>query len=169
MKRIIVFHCFFIRKIPISLAILILSLASILISGCLKNISTMKVEGTAMNPSFRDGDRIFVEKETDTIRRGDIVIFHYPKDRAKLFIKRVIGLPGEIVIIRDGRVFINDQELEEPYVDQTYNQSRGNFPPIEVSDRRYFVLGDNRDNSSDSRSWGTVKEELIVGKYRLTY
>ena len=122
-----------------------------------------------MLPSFKDGDRILVEKNVSKIKRGEVVAFRYPKDTTRLFIERVVGLPNETVSILNGKVFINDKELEEPYLDQTYNQAKSNLPPIKVPARSYFVLGDNRDNSSDSRYWGTVKEELIVGRYYSTY
>jgi len=129
----------------------------------------MRIEGTAMLPSFKDGDRVLIEKSISEIKRGDVIFFQYPKDTTKLFFKRVVGLPNETVSILKGKVFINDKELEESYLDQIYNQSKTNLPPIKVPDQSYFVLGDNRDNSSDSRYWGTVKKELIVGRHYLSY
>lgn len=129
----------------------------------------MRIEGKGMLPNFKDGDRVLVEKNGGEIKRGDIIFFHYPKDTTKLYFKRVVGLPNETVAIFKGKVAINDKELDEPYLDQTYNQSKTNLPPIKVPNQSYFVLGDNRDNSSDSRYWGTVKKELIVGKHYITY
>ncbi len=137
--------------------------------GCSKGYVPMKIEGKAMFPNFKDGDRILVEENVSEIKRGDVILFQNAKDTTKLYFKRVVGLPNETVSILNGKVSINDKELEEPYLDQIYNQSKTNLPPIKVPDQSYFVLGDNRDNSSDSRYWGTVKEELIVGKHYLSY
>ena len=98
-----------------------------------------------------------------------MITFLYPKDRSKWYFKRIIGLPGETVEIRQGMIYIDGKFLNEPYVDEFYNQAKSNFPPRKVSDYQYFILGDNRDNSSDSRYWGTVDKELIQGKYYMTY
>ena len=127
------------------------------------------VEGKAMMPAFNNGDRILIEKNLDDLKRGDVIAFLYPKDRSKWYIKRVVGLPGEVVEIRAGKVFINGQVFDEPYVDESFNQSKATFPPKQVPEYQYFVMGDNRDNSSDSRYWGTVDRELIQGKYYMTY
>ena len=151
------------------LIFLIILAASIVDLGCSNSYTPMKIEGTAMLPNFKDGDRILVEENISEIKRGEIVAFRYPKDTTRLFIKRVVALPNETVSILNGKVFINDKELDEPYLDQTYNQAKSNLPPIKVPERSYFVLGDNRDNSSDSRYWGTVQAELIVGRYYFTY
>ena len=142
---------------------------SVIFFGCSKSYVPMRIEGTAMLPSFKDGDRVLVEENANEIKRGDIIFFQYPKNTTKLYFKRVVGLPNETVSILNGKVVINDKEIDEPYLDQTYNQAKSNLPPIRVPDQRYFVLGDNRDNSSDSRYWGTVKKELIVGRYYSTY
>lgn len=147
----------------------IVIMISIISFGCSNAYTPMKIEGKAMLPSFEDGDRVLVEKNVSEIKRGDVIFFHYPKDTTRLYFKRVVGLPNETVSILKGRVSIDDKELEEPYLDQTYNQAESNLPPIKVSEQNYFVLGDNRDNSSDSRYWGTVKAELIVGRYYWTY
>jgi signal peptidase I len=129
----------------------------------------LRVEGVAMMPAFNDGDKLLMDRNFGELKRGDVIIFLYPKDRTKSYIKRIIGLPGETVEIREGKVYINDQILEEPYIDKIYDQGQANFPPRRVPEYQYFVMGDNRDNSSDSRYWGTVDQELIKGKYYMTY
>jgi signal peptidase I len=149
-----------------TLLIVLISMTNL---SCLNSLTPMKIEGTAMLPNFKDGERVLVQKNFGEIKRGEIIFFHYPKNITKQYFKRVIGLPNETISIVEGNVFINDKPLDEPYLDQTYNQSKGNLQPTKIPEKSYFVLGDNRDNSSDSRSWGTVKEELIVGKHYLTY
>ncbi len=103
------------------------------------------------------------------MKRGDVIAFLYPKEKTKWYFKRIIGLPEEVIEIRSGQVFINEQPLKESYVDDSNNQSKAIFLPQKVPDNEYFVMGDNRDNSSDSRYWGTVGRELIKGKQYVTY
>lgn len=142
---------------------------SIITVGCLNNFTPVKIEGSGMLPNLKNGERVLVEKNFGAIKRGDVIFFKYPKDTTKLYFKRVIGLPNETISIREGQVFVDDKKLDEPYLDQSYNQQTENFSPLKISDGSYFVLGDNRDNSADSRAWGTVQEQLIVGKHYLTY
>ncbi len=136
-------------------------------------VQPVKVEGTSMLPRLHDGERIFVNKliyyGLPEIERGDIVVFWYPNDPSKSYIKRVIGLPGEAVEVRGGRIFVNGQELVEPYLDPRLNVMRGDHPPVYVKDHYFFVMGDNRDNSSDSRVWGLVPEKYIYGKALFRY
>jgi signal peptidase I len=140
-------------------------------------VQPVKVEGTSMLPRLHDGERIFVNKliyyGLPQLQRGDIVVFWFPDDPSKSYIKRVIGLPGETVEIREGRIFIRsqgrEQLLEEPYIDPQRNLSRQNLPPKEVRQHYYFVMGDNRDASSDSRIWGLVPEKYIYGKALFRY
>ena len=101
-------------------------------------------------------------------QRGDIVVLLYPDDPAKSYIKRVAGLPGEMVQIEHGKLYINGQQIEEPYLDADY-LSYETTGPTQVKDHHYFVLGDNRRNSSDSRSWGLVPEKYIYGKAIFRY
>jgi signal peptidase I len=133
----------------------------------------VKVEGTSMLPRLHDGERIFVNKliyyGLPGIERGDIVVFWFPDDPSKSYIKRVIGLPGETVQMRSGRIFINGKEMAEPYLDPSLNVTDDDRPPTYVRPHYYFVMGDNRDNSSDSRSWGLVPEKYIYGKALLRY
>ncbi|PYS94547.1 MAG: signal peptidase I [Acidobacteria bacterium] len=136
-------------------------------------VQPVKVEGTSMLPRLHDGERIFVNKmiyyHLPPISRGDIIVFWYPDDPDKSYIKRVIGLPGEMVEVRDGHFRINGQELDEPYLDPQLNLSHASQPPVVVKPHYYFVAGDNRDHSYDSRSWGLVPEKYIYGKALLRY
>lgn len=131
----------------------------------------VKVEGTSMMPWLADQQRIFVNKfvyKFEDVQRGDVVVFWYPMDPSKSYIKRVIGLPGEVVRIADGHVYVNDQPLREPYVLPRYLDHRS-FPPLRVPAGHYYVLGDHRSSSNDSRSWGTVARDYIYGKAVLAY
>jgi signal peptidase I len=136
-------------------------------------VQPVKVEGTSMLPRLHDGERIFVNKliyyGLPELERGDIVVFWYPDDPSKSYIKRIIGLPGETVQMRDGRIQINGRELVEPYLDPALNVGDYDGPPTYVRPHYYFVMGDNRDNSSDSRSWGLVPEKYIYGKALFRY
>ena len=133
----------------------------------------VKVEGTSMLPRLHDGERIFVNKliyyGLPEIERGDIVVFWFPDDPSKSYIKRVIGLPGETVQLRAGRIFVNGKELQEPYIDPALDTAPEDKPPTYVSPHYFFVMGDNRDNSSDSRSWGLVPEKYVYGKALFRY
>ncbi len=121
-----------------------------------------------MLPTIKNGERLHTEKldaeSKVRLARGDILVFKYPKDPSKGYIKRLIGLPGDTVEIRAGEVWVNGSKLSEPYVDSKMNMSERSQPAVVVPARSYYVLGDNRDNSSDSRSWGFVPEELLIAK-----
>lgn len=124
------------------------------------------VDGPSMMPTLRHGERLLVDKLTYRFsepQRGDIVVFRYPSDPRQHFIKRLIGLPGDTVEIRDGRVFINGVALEEDYVVQPI---LGRYGPRTVPEGTYFVLGDNRNNSEDSRDprVGFVPRDHLVGR-----
>ncbi len=131
----------------------------------------VKVEGTSMQPELVDQERIFVNKfvyHFKEINRGDIVVFWYPKDPTKSFIKRVVGTPGDTVSIKNGHVYINGQLLEERYVPKGY-QDIDSFPTVRVKEDQYYVLGDHRNASNDSRSWGLVPRRYIYGKAVFRY
>jgi signal peptidase I len=140
-------------------------------------VQPVKVEGTSMLPRLHDGERIFVNKLiyydeyrwAPRIERGDIVVFWFPDDPSKSYIKRVVGLPGERVDVQDGKVLINGGELDETYLDPKDNSSAKTLPQVYVKPNYYFVMGDNRDNSSDSRYWGLVPKKYIYGKALLRY
>jgi signal peptidase I len=147
-------------------------------------VQPVKVEGTSMLPRLHDGERVFVNKFLYSldgwpsqqwsvgrpIQRGDIVVFLSPEDPSKQFIKRVIGLPGEVVRVEtDGRVFIDDNPVEEPYLAIEYTRLPQRPVVSRVAPHHYFVMGDNRDYSNDSRSWGLVPEKYIYGQACFRY
>ena len=126
------------------------------------------LQGTDMLPSFKDGQRVNVKRidrfEEPDLKGGDVIAFLLPDDPSKSYVKRVIGLSGDTVEIVEGKVFVNDRELDEPYVDSRFNLSRRSLAKVYVRPNYYFVLGDNRDISSDSRIWGLVPERYIYAK-----
>jgi signal peptidase I len=126
----------------------------------------VKVEGTSMMPSLDDQERIFINKfvyRLEPIQRGDIVVFRYPRDPAKSFIKRVIGVAGDHVRIEDGKVYLNGKLVSEDYVPRAYEDERS-YSEIVVPPDSYFVLGDHRSLSNDSRDFGPVDASYIYGK-----
>jgi signal peptidase I len=123
------------------------------------------VKGASMEPNFLDGDYLIIDEISyrfDAPQRGDVVIFRYPLDPSQFFIKRVIGLPGEKVKVADDHVFINGKLLDET----KYLQGISTAGNVEVTlgNDEYFVLGDNRQASSDSRRWGEVNKKFIIGR-----
>jgi len=131
----------------------------------------VKVEGTSMAPLLSDQERIFINKfvyHFEPIGRGDVVVFWYPLDRTKSFIKRVVGLPGDEVEIRRGRVYINGKTLEEPYVPSQYIDTAA-YGPVQIPRDEYFVMGDHRISSNDSRIFGPVPSAFIYGKAVFAY
>jgi len=133
-------------------------------------VQNFRIEGYSMEPNLHQGQYLIVNKAVyrwlHPPERGDIIVFEYPRAPDRDFIKRVIGLPGEKVEIRNGVVYINDQPLPEPYLK---NKGHGNYPPTILGPDQYFVLGDNRDNSSDSRMWGPLPRDRIIGKAWVSY
>ncbi len=126
----------------------------------------VKVEGSSMEPGLEDQERIFINKlvyRLENISRSDIVVFRYPRDPRKSFIKRVIGGPGDHVRIYRGRVYRNGQLVPEPYVPEEFADERS-YPEIVVPANCYFVLGDHRSMSNDSRDFGPVGGDYIYGK-----
>lgn len=132
-------------------------------------VQNFRIEGSSMEPNFHDGQYLFVNKLIymfQSPQRGDVIVFVPPTSSSRDFIKRVIGLPGERVEIRSGTVFINGEPLIENYPLNPGSYSAG---PIVVPPDEYFVLGDNRNYSSDSHSWGTVPIKKIIGKAWFSY
>ena len=131
----------------------------------------VKVEGTSMAPLLSDQERIFINKfvyRFEPIQQRDVVVFWYPLDRSKSFIKRVIALPGESVEIRQGIVYVNGHAIQEPYVPPQY-EDLSDFGPLRVPKDSYFVMGDHRISSNDSRVFGPVASEFIYGRAVFAY
>jgi len=131
------------------------------------------VRGASMEPNFQSGEYLLIDEISYRFHepeRGEVVVFHYPKDPSNFFIKRIIGLPGETVEIKDGLIkiynlnFPEGKVLKEPYIEEI---TPGNIK-ISLKKNEFFVLGDNRDHSSDSRSWGAVSREYITGRVWLS-
>jgi signal peptidase I len=126
----------------------------------------VKVEGTSMMPTLEDQERVFINKfvyRLEPIHRGDVVVFRYPRDPSKSYIKRVIAVAGDRVKIEGGLVYVNDRQISEDYVSQIYEDVRSYAPTI-VPPHSYFVMGDHRNLSNDSRDFGPVNESYIYGK-----
>jgi len=136
-------------------------------------VQPVKVEGTSMLPRLENDERIFVNKMVYSfhpIKRDDIVVFWFPDDPSKSFIKRVIGLPGEVVRIdHKGQLYVNGQPVDEPYLSPDRTRYPRAMPDTVIKPHYYFVMGDNRDASNDSRSWGLVPEKYIYGKAMFRY
>ena len=133
----------------------------------------VKVEGTSMMPALTDQERIFINKFNyhfgiGNIERGDMVVFWFPQDPTKSYIKRIIGLPGDLIEIDRGQVLVNGKPLAESYVPEEY-RDRVSYPARNVPQGSYFVLGDHRSSSNDSRNWGYVDRKFIYGKAVFVY
>lgn len=169
-------------------------LALFLFSGLQATVQNFRVEGSSMQPTLTedqyllvnkflyyrfDGARLaryipFLEIESGETRfmfhppeRGEIIVFHYPKDTTRDFVKRVIAVPGDTVEMRNGRVYVNGVIVEEPYLTAPYG--RTDMAKQTIGPEEYFVMGDNRPQSNDSRSWGTVPLSNVVGKAWFSY
>jgi signal peptidase I len=156
-------------------------------------VQNFKVDGQSMEPTLYSGQYLLINKavywrlQNDLLaslladrpraadgsvyifrppQRGDVVVFRFPRDQSRDFIKRIIGLPGDTVEVRDGRIYVNDEMLNEPYIKEPVSYP---LPPTRVPEGHYFVLGDNRNNSSDSHSWGVVPEDNIIGQAWVRY
>jgi signal peptidase I len=131
----------------------------------------VRVEGTSMLPRLEDHDRLFINKflyHFSAIQRGDVVVFRYPRDPEKSYIKRVIAVPGDRLRIDGGDVILNGRRLQEPYVPDEYRDSRS-LPEMVIPPDYYYMMGDHRSISSDSREFGPVERELIYGKASFVY
>ena len=131
----------------------------------------VRVEGTSMLPMLEDQDRLFINKmayRVGEIHRSDVVVFLYPHDHEKSYIKRVIALPGDELRIDHGRVYVNGTPIPEDYVPARYADDRS-MPEMTIPSQEYFVMGDHRSISSDSREFGPVERSLIYGKAAFVY
>ncbi len=131
----------------------------------------VRVEGTSMLPRLENHDRLFINKfvyRFEAIQRGDVIVFHYPRDPRLSYIKRVIAIPGDRVEIDRGQVYVNGQPVAEPYVPERYRDARSMDEQV-VPPGEYFVLGDHRSIASDSRDFGMVARKLIYGKAEFVY
>jgi signal peptidase I len=155
----------------------VLWLRDLLVSGAISVLiitflyQPVRVEGTSMLPRLEDRDRLFINKfvyHIESIQRGDVVVFHYPLDPEKSYIKRVIALPGDRLSIDHGQVWLNGKPLHEGYVPERFRDSRS-MAEMVVPDDSYFMMGDHRSISSDSREFGTVERDLVYGKAVFVY
>jgi len=144
-------------------------LLSVILLALINFISTrIRVNGSSMVPTFQDGQYVLVNKlayRWTPYSHGDVIVFYFPLDPTEEYIKRLVGLPGDVVRVRDGQVFVNDVLLSETYI---------SAPPLysgewQVPEDSFFVLGDNRNNSSDSHNWGMVPANHVIGKAILVY
>jgi signal peptidase I len=149
--------------------LLVSAVASVLIITFL--YQPVRVEGTSMLPRLEDRDRLFINKfvyRISAIERGDVVVFHYPRDPEKSYIKRVIALPGDTLRIDRGQVWVNGKPLRENYVPAEYTDTKSLAETV-IPEGDYFMMGDHRSISSDSREFGPVERSLIYGKAVFVY
>ncbi len=130
-------------------------------TGC--GLLRVNILGHAMSPTLLDGESALATRQFDTLERGEIVAFRYPKDESKSFVKRIVGIPGDRVESKAGRILIDGTALTESYVVDA-NRSGDTWGPVLLGADEYFMLGDNRSNSSDSRHWGAVRRDAIWAK-----
>ncbi len=140
----------------------------------LVNLSSVRfvVQGPSMEPTFHDNQYLIISRVNYLVgapQRGDVIVFHYPNNTAEDYIKRVIGLPGDVVEIREALVYVNDLLVNEPYINEPCTQSRCRDAVIILSDDEYYVMGDNRNRSRDSRDFGPINREHIIGKVLIRY
>lgn len=143
-------------------------LAVVLFVGINVLSARVRVDGYSMRPTLEDGEFVLVSKVSyfwGDVTRGDIVVFHFPLNPEEELIKRVIGLPGDRVLVENGQLYVNDQAVNEPYIAQSPLYS-GEWL---VEENHLFVLGDNRNNSNDSKDWGLLPMDKLVGKAVLIY
>ena len=146
-----------------------LVLTAIIFLGVRVLVQNYKVEGFSMEPTLDDGQYLLINKvglHFHQPQRGDIIVFEYPLDTSKSFVKRVIGVPGDTVEVRDQTTIVDGKTLKEPYIRAPEN---GFYPRTVVPPGEYFVLGDNRNNSSDSRAWGMLPQKDVIGEAWVSY
>ncbi len=161
------------------LSFIIPNLIEIVVTDETARVKTYKIPSEAMTPTLLVGDYIIVDLnyyKRNQPKSGDIVVFKFPKDHSREYVKRIVAVGGDIIEAKDKVIFLNGEPLDEPYVQYTDSSiepanygPRDNFGPVRVPDGRYFVMGDNRDRSEDSRYWGFVSEGEIRGKALYIY
>lgn len=156
-------------KAPLALVLVVVTISSIPFGPIVKRnfIEAFKIPSASMNPSLIKGDHILVNKTITPIKlkQGDIIVFRYPQDRKRNFIKRIVALGGETIEGKDKVIYVNGVPLDEPYAYYMDAVVRSrSFGPIQVPPNTFFVLGDNRDNSQDSRHWGAIPAEDVIGR-----
>ncbi len=143
-----------------------LAAAAILAAIVRAAISVYAIPSASMQPSLLTGDRILVTPyRSSQPERGDVIVFRAPHDPSTLMVKRIVGMPGDVIDTRSGRVRIGEHTVPEPYV--LKQSATGSIAPQVVPADSYFVMGDNREDSSDSRRWGTVQRDLVAGHVRM--
>jgi len=183
------------RRRPLLREIIETVLLAVLVFVCLHiSVQNYQVEGSSMFPTLDQGDCVLANKlvysridvrkyqkylpdtsffEDDLIfpfhppKMGEVIVFQYPQDLTRHFVKRIIGTPGDVVQLMKGKVYVNHKALSEPYVDR--NEFTTDWGPYVIADGQYFVLGDNRPASNDSRAWGTISFDHIIGRYWFRY
>lgn len=135
-----------------------------------------KVSGRSMDPTFKDGDYIFTDKITYRLRepaKGDIIVLKNPRDESQDFIKRIMAVPGDTIKVEGSAVYINGEKLNEKYLPAGRPTPAGSFllegTEVKAGPNQYFVIGDNREHSSDSREWGAITKQEIIGKVFFRY
>lgn len=135
-----------------------------------------QVRGNSMYPNFHDGEYLLTDKISYRLgspKKGEVIIFRAPRNEEYDYIKRIIGLPGDVISVKNGKVYINNSLLVESYLPEDYQTFGGNFAGenqvVIIPENQYFAMGDNRSHSSDSRDWGPVPKENIIGKAWLRY
>lgn len=145
-----------------------LILSVVLFVGINAVTARVRVDGTSMEPTLHNGELILVNKLAYKLSapvRGDVIVFYFPRDPEQEYIKRLVGLPGDVVRVENGKLYVNDQLVDEPYI-----AAAPNYPgEWEVPAGQFFVLGDNRNNSYDSHNWGSVPKDYVVGKAVFIY
>ena len=132
-------------------------------------VQSFRTDGQSMEPNFHNDEFVLVNKVSYLFQqpqRGDVIVFHYPFDIHKDFIKRIIGLPGDIIHTTNASVSINGQTIKEPYISVAFNFANTSW---KLGPNQFFVMGDNRNNSLDSRIWGPLDRSYIIGKVVVAY
>jgi len=146
-----------------------LVLTALIFVGVRVLVQNYKVEGFSMEPTLQNGQYVIVNKiglHFAALHRGDIIVFHYPLDPSESFVKRVIGLPGDTVAVQNRHLVLDGKVINEPYIN---GLMAANYPQVTVPAGDYFVMGDNRNNSSDSRAWGPLPANEVIGRAWISY